>query len=481
MNLGNILRNERKRHKLSIKELASIIGVDYTYVSKIESNKAIPSEDLIYKLCDLYKLDNEEMLIRTGRIHQDIKKLISEYPYEACNLLKPKLSNRITDPLNGVVYYVTKQKKFAKPKVKLPIISLFTGAGGLDIGLEKAGFEIAVCIDNDKDCWKTIEMNREWPILRDHNGDIKEIISSEILKFAGLSEGKAALVVGGAPCQPFSHIGKRKGIQDNGNGGLFQEFVRVVKDTKPAGFIFENVSGLLHKQHKIVIEFMTEELDKTGYSVSHALVNAADYGVPQKRKRVFVLGRRDNIKPGFPFPTHSEDPERTKNYFAEFGIELPWELNRWITVGNTFISIDIKLFDQPSCLSMNISDKVKERMTYIKGNMNFKDLPDHLKPNCWKTGRHQGADTFGRLHLDKPSGTIRTCAYNPSKGRYIHPLDNRGLNTIEMALLQTFPVDWKFYGTLVSVGRQIGNAVPPKLAEVFGKVMFEQICETISI
>jgi|GEM_PF-415814 len=481
MNIGSILRRERKRKKLSIKKLASIIGIDYSYVSKFESNKAMPSEELITKLCALYNLDTKEMLIRTGRLPDDIKAVISEHPFEACNLLKNKFRNRISDPHSPTVFCVSPRKRGRCQKSRLPIISLFTGAGGLDIGLERTGFEVKVCIDNDKDCWKTIELNTSWPIMKNHDGDLKKIKSEEILAFANLREGEAALVVGGAPCQPFSNIGKRKGVQDTRDGSLFQEFVRVVKGTRPAGFIFENVSGLLQKKHEIVIEYMLTELSNIGYAVSYALVNASDYGVPQRRKRVFFLGRRDNIKPGFPFPTHSEDPKRFCALFSEYGTKLPWELQNWITVADAFYSIDENLLGSSNCLSMNISDKVKERMTYIAGNMNFKNLPDHLKPRCWKTGRHQGADTFGRLQPDRPSVTIRTCAYNPSKGRYIHPYDNRGLNTVELALLQSFPAHWKFYGSLVSVGRQIGNAVPPKLGEAFGLVMYEQVCEVLNL
>ncbi len=130
---------------------------------------------------------------------------------------------------------------------------------------------------------------------------------------------------------------------------------------------------------------------------------------------------------------------------------------------------------------MNISDVVKHRMTYIPQGKNFKVLPMELRPNCWKTGKHQGNDTFGRLIPDLPSVTIRTAAYNPAKGMYIHPFENRGLDTIEMAVLQDFPLDWEYKTsgrdkvTLVSGGKQIGNAVPPGLARALGLAIRKQI------
>ena len=123
---------------------------------------------------------------------------------------------------------------------------------------------------------------------------------------------------------------------------------------------------------------------------------------------------------------------------------------------------------------MNISQVVQDRMALIRQGQNFKVLPMDMRPNCWKEGRHQGQDTFGRLRADRPSVTIRTAAYNPAKGMYIHPYENRGLSSHEMAALQSFPPEWEFKCegmkkvTLVSVGKQIGNAVPPLMAKAIG-------------
>ena len=129
---------------------------------------------------------------------------------------------------------------------------------------------------------------------------------------------------------------------------------------------------------------------------------------------------------------------------------------------------------------MKHSDEMKHRMSLIKQGQNFKSLPMGMRPNCWKSGKHQGQDTFGRIEENKPSPTIRTAGYNPTKGKYIHPNENRGLNTMEMATLQTFPNDWKFSTksgkpSIVSIGKQIGNAVPPLFSEALGKAIALQL------
>ena len=392
----------------------------------------------------------------------------------------PLMTMMLSD--SGIVYDSISHCFYCNPRnpvssVPLKVISLFTGCGGLDIGLERAGFDVAACVEIDKDCWNTIEINRQWPIFKEYDGDITKVSTDELLAFSGLEIGEAALVVGGAPCQPFSNMGKKEGINNQQEGTLFQHFVRIVKETQPVGFIFENVSGFLHKKHGEIIEYMKTEFSRLGYSSTVALLNAADYGVPQTRRRVFIMGRRDGLEVGLPLPKFSEHPKQTERHFEQARIDLPWEIKKWVTVRDAFDSIPIEALDRPDCLGLKHSDEMKARMDHISGKMNFKQLPDHLKPNCWKTGKHQGADTFGRLQWDRPSVTIRTCAYNPSKGRYIHPVENRGLNTLEMASLQSFPLEWRFLGSLISVGRQIGNAVPPLLAKEIGNAMRDQLID----
>ena len=377
---------------------------------------------------------------------------------------------------------------------KLPVVSLFSGAGGLDIGLEDSGFQTAVCVEYDIDCRETLRFNRpEWKLFEEGvkvvegkissriPGDIREIEVEELLEFANLKKGEASLVVGGAPCQPFSNIGKKLGKDDEKNGDLFLEFVRIVKGVEPEAFIFENVVGITQQKHSDVIAYMMDKFKGLGYGISHTVLNAANYGVPQRRERFFLIGIKGVENPAFPLPTHFKNRKHYETFMDEVGGESNGPFKKWVSVKKAFEKLPKGYTERSDYALMNISEKVVERMKYIEQGKNFKVVPDHLLPNCWKNGKHQGNDTFGRLVDDLPSVTIRTAAYNPSKGMYIHPSENRGLSTIEMATLQSFPYDWKFKVksrdkvTLVSGGRQIGNAVPPGLAEALGSAIRIQL------
>lgn len=394
----------------------------------------------------------------------------------------------------GLNYISTSASKAANIESELTVVSLFSGAGGLDIGLEQAGFKTVVCVENDINCRATLRHNRpEWSLFDNpmkieegrmterEPGDIRDIEVDELLNFAGIKRGKVALVVGGAPCQPFSNIGKKQGEHDEKNGDLFLEFVRMVKGIQPEGFIFENVAGITQSKHSNILQYMFEQFKGSGYGLSYSLLNAANYGVPQRRERFILIGLKNCKNPAFPLPTHAKDDKAWELFVSELTPKPKLRVEKWVTVAQAFNKLPSSYMDRKDYAVMNVSPIVRERMTYIKQGQNFKVLPDELRPMCWKTGKHQGNDTFGRLIADLPSVTIRTAAYNCAKGMYIHPFENRGLNTIEMATLQDFPPEWEFktYGkdrvTLASGGKQIGNAVPPGLAKALGLALHQQI------
>jgi len=394
----------------------------------------------------------------------------------------------------GVRYIEISKEADVTNNSNFPVVSLFTGAGGLDIGLDEAGFQTAVCVEYDTDCRETLRFNRpEWKLFEEGvkiedgkmikriPGDIRDIGIDELLKVSGLEKGKASLVVGGAPCQPFSNIGKKLGKNDERNGDLFLEFVRVVKGVDPEAFIFENVVGITQSKHSDVIQYMVDQFKGLGYGISYTILNSANYGVPQRRERFFLIGIKGVEKPAFPFPTNFKDEKQYESFVKDLD-KVPYKkIGKWVSVGETFDKIPASNRQRPDFAVMNISEKVVDRMTRIKQGENFKVLPMELRPNCWKNGKHQGNDTFGRLIADLPSITIRTAGYNPAKGMYIHPFENRGLSTIEMAALQSFPYDWRFKVkgrekvTLVSGGKQIGNAVPPGLTKALGLAIKSQL------
>lgn len=357
------------------------------------------------------------------------------------------------------------------------VVSLFTGAGGMEIGLEAAGYETAVCVEIDPDSRATLRFNRpSWAVFDDDQdrvaGNIRDIKPEELLLKGKLKRGEAALVTGGAPCQPFSNMGKKLGRSDPRNGDLFLDFVRIVKGVQPRGFIFENVAGIAQGRHQEVVDYMSAQFENSGYSIAFEVLNAADYGAPQQRKRFIMLGRRDGA-PAFPLPSHTKDGRLPRHFIPNDSSSVA----RWVTVGEALGQIPAENLLRYDCLGMNHADYMVERMAMIPQGKNFKVLPLSLRPKCWQSGKHQGQDTFGRMETDRPAPTIRTAGYNPTKGKYIHPFENRGINTAEMAALQSFPPEWEFRTanarpSIVSIGRQIGNAVPPRLAEAIGKAIF---------
>lgn len=336
------------------------------------------------------------------------------------------------------------------------VISLFSGAGGLDLGLEAAGLTVRLAVERDADCRKTLQRNRpDWNVSSLHGGDISKFSAAELLSEAGLRPGQVDVVAGGPPCQSFSTIGNGRGSSDP-RGKMSLTYLRLISELKPKLFVFENVTGIL--RHRSVINRLRDLKTSDGvpYRVEHRVLNSAEYGVPQLRKRVFFIGRLGNGNITFPVATHARPALASENGLPPYR-----------TVGEALdLPIDLLLRDDN--LFMNHTDMMIERMSHIGIGQNFKALPMRLRPPCWKNGRHQGSDTFGRLDPSKPSVTIRCSAYNPTKGRYIHPFKNRGLSTVEMAILQTFPTDYCFVGSMASVGRQIGNAVPPDMAKKIG-------------
>lgn len=470
-----ILKLSLKENNLTTLELAERLTANGYEETKASIDNKISrgsfSASFLYQC--LYHLNNQKFnsstLLKSGHFLSLPKKKGTQYLSLEKNI--------------GFIRPQIKQKGRLK---KNKVISLFTGTGGFDIGLEQAGFSTAACVEIDEHCRETLRYNKpEWNLLNKSNnrtaGDIRKITSKEILSIADLKKGEAALVVGGAPCQPFSNIGLKKGKDDPKNGDLFLEFVRVVSETAPKAFIFENVTGITQAKHAEVISYMRKSFSNIGYKISYSVINAADYGVPQKRKRFIILGLKGSEAPLFPMPTHSKD-FKTWSLFVDSLNEFPDYIpSDWKSVGEAFDELpnDYKL--RPDYKQMNVSEIIVNRMKLIGPGENFKALPMEMRPNCWKSGKHLGQDTFGRLKNNEPSVTIRTAAYNPTKGKYIHPTENRGLDLIEMSALQSFPITWVFKCandkaiTLKSGGAQIGNAVPPLLAKSLGDALYIQL------
>lgn len=402
-----------------------------------------------------------------------------------------------------------------KKKKKYRVISLFSGAGGMDLGFINAGFDIVWANDFFKEAVESYRKNVDSRIVY---GDITKIDSSEM-------PDDIDLVIGGFPCQGFSVANTKRSMKDERNF-LYKEMLRVIDDKKPKFFVAENVKGILSMKKGKVFEIIKKDFKKLGYNVDAKLLNAAEYGVPQARERVVIIGNRIGVKNPYPKPTHWVD---SKKYESKKGLKDPITVEQ--TIG--FLS-DVRLSDKPIKLdngmiiynhmaATNVYDKFWGRKYKVKqedicdylktwrdkAGYTTKKVDDHFgykytaghwfrkdnhsgsipKPSdWWELKKILGFDnkydkkvttmvekeikfeqSLRITNWDRPSDTIT--ATSPE----IHVNRERRLSARECAMLQTFPMDYEFVGSLNVIYRQIGNAVPVKLAEQIAKGIYDEL------
>jgi DNA (cytosine-5)-methyltransferase 1 len=332
-------------------------------------------------------------------------------------------------------------------------IDLFAGAGGMSLGFQSAGFTPVFAIDHDRHATDTYRAN-----FGDHAicGDIRDV---------GIFP-RSDVVIGGPPCQGFSRLGKqiRRERQEN---QLWRDYMRCVELSGPEVFVIENVPEFLKDEAFVGVQ---EEAARMKYHLVSGLLNAADFGVPQRRIRAFVIGSRVGI-PRMPSPTHQSAKDN-----GLFG-------NRplWRTVRDAIGDLPLEPTEENLHNSRSVSALSMERYRHVPPGGNRKDLPDHLQPDCWRNKNPKSGgstDLFGRLLWDAPSLTIRTQFLKPEKGRYLHPEAHRSLTLREGARLQTFPDNFEFRGSSFQIAKQIGNAVPVELARQIALSVKQHLLET---
>ena len=364
-------------------------------------------------------------------------------------------------------------------------ISLFTGAFGLDLGMEEAGFHTVSVVEKERDATKTILLNRPYLTESAVPREIEKVSSQNLLEEGGrvlnlgraLQPGEVDLVTGGPPCQPFSTAGKRGSVMDP-RGSLFMDFIRIVKEVQPRFFLMENVKGLLSAslRHRPInqrgknypplaademagaaLTVVLAEMKELGYNVVYNLLEAADYGVPQNRQRVVFIGSRDGEPATFPIPKYCKD-----------GQNLP----KWRTLRDALTGlVDAK----PEFISY--SESRLKYLRLLEAGQNWRHLPEELKKEAMGGAYESGGGKVGfyrRLSWDKPSPTITTSPHQKATDM-CHPVELRSLTVNESAKIQTFPDDWIFYGSISSKYKQIGNAVPVLLAKEIGSYLFSLI------
>lgn len=311
-------------------------------------------------------------------------------------------------------------------------VDLFCGAGGMSLGFDSAFFKNIFSVEFDERIANTY--NKNFPDHKLYVGNILDLSSSDIYNL--MNGSSVDVVIGGPPCQGFSMAGNpgRTFVNDPRNK-LFREFVRVVSFIKPKIFVLENVSRMATHNHGKTIKEVIKEFSKLSYNVQVKVIQASDYGVPQKRKRVIIVGTLDGFNFSYPIPSH-----KVISVKEAIGDLPPLKSGE---------SSDI-----PNHIAMNHSKQMLEKMSYVPDGGNRLSIPENIRP---KSG---DARKYIRYDSSKPSVTI-----TGDNRKIFHYSQNRALTPRELARLQTFPDDFIFYGTSGSIQQQIGNAVPPKLAK----------------
>jgi DNA (cytosine-5)-methyltransferase 1 len=343
---------------------------------------------------------------------------------------------------------------------KLTAIDLFAGAGGLSLAAIKLGLEVRAAVDNDVHACKTYRRNI---IERLGNRvelavcDISDISWKEFLQKTRLESLECDILLGGPPCQGFStHRINGAGVGDPRNDLLLHYFAGM-KAVKPKAFLVENVAGILWPRHARYLNRFLRAARQAGYRVfDPVILNARDFGVPQNRKRVFILGIREDT------PWHGDWPPRVTHLPPESELVESAKAPCWITAEEVF-KYPIRT-DDPNAIHMQHSTKLRDvfRSTPKNGGSRYESnrvLPCHRNHDGHK-------DVYGRIDPSRPGPTMTTGCVNPSKGRFVHPTANHAITARHAARFQTFPDDFIFEGGLMAAARQIGNAVPIILGEI---------------
>lgn len=328
-------------------------------------------------------------------------------------------------------------------------IELFAGAGGLALGIEKAGFETIALIEVDKDAAETLKVNRpNWNVICD---DIANISGIDLEDYFNIKKGELDLLSGGAPCQAFSYAGKRLGLED-ARGTLFFHYALFLEKLQPKMFLFENVKGLLTHDKGRTYSTMLDIFERAGYIIDSSqikVLNAWDYGVAQKRERLITIGIRKDLvdKIKFEFP----EPKEYKPVLRDI------------------------LLDCPASEGVSYSEYKKKIFELVPPGGYWRDIPEDIAKeymkSCWEM---EGGRTgiLRRLSLDEPSLTVLTSPSQKQTDR-CHPLEARPFTIRENARCQSFPDEWQFCGGIGQQYKQVGNAVPVNLAYEIGKKIRE--------
>ncbi len=340
-------------------------------------------------------------------------------------------------------------------------LSFFSGAMGLDIGMSNGGIHAMLACEFNKYCRMTIEQNEPRMALI---GDINKYEPDDILKMAGIRKGqKVDVIFGGPPCQAFSTAGARRALDDE-RGNVFLQYITIVEKIRPTYVVIENVRGLLSAQYPYAdinepikggaMSIILDRLKSAGYTISFELYNAANFGAPQIRERVVMIGKLGKEKVPYLSPTHSEN--------GQFGLQ------KWRTLGDAINDIHNEKQHY-----VEFPEKRLKFYRMLKQGQYWKDLPPDVQIEAMGSKLKLGGGKTGfyrRLNFNRPSPTLVTNPTMPATD-LCHPIEDRPLSVEEYARIQGFPDNWKICGPINEQYRQIGNAVPIMLGEAIAKTI----------
>ncbi len=350
----------------------------------------------------------------------------------------------------GDIIAIERPKVVERKKVNYSTIELFAGAGGLALGVEKAGFHTIGLVEFDKDAVATLRLNRpNWRVLQE---DIANISCLDLEEYFGIKKGELDLLSGGAPCQAFSYAGKRLGLED-ARGTLFYHYAIFLQKLQPKMFLFENVRGLLTHDKGRTYETIITIFEQAGYTIQKEVLNAWDYGNAQKRERLITIGIRNDLldKVHYQFP----EPHEYKPVLRDV------------------------LLDCPKGPGVPYGEKKRKIFELVPPGGYWRDIdPEIAKEymkSCWDM---EGGRTgiLRRMSLDEPSLAVLTSPSQKQTER-CHPLEARPFTVRENARCQSFPDDWQFCGNVSSQYKQVGNAVPVNLAYDIAKEIHKALEE----
>ncbi len=368
-------------------------------------------------------------------------------------------------------------------------IDLFCGCGGISVGLQQAGFELLAGLDIEKKYLASFKHN--FPKAKALNIDITQTAPSEFMDLVEITANKLDILVGGPPCQGFSkNVPLKNRYLHDPKNLLVNSFLDYCEVLRPKMILMENVAEMKNGFEQVYSQEVISRLENEGYTVTSIVLNAADYGVPQRRRRAFFIANRYGLKFESPLPTHYSASKESSEIYNLF-FSNPQHITVWDAIGDLpslehgegqklthYTSLpqnSYQEFMRENCESVtnHIARKLQpiqhERLSSLEAGQGLKDLPIHLQTK----GGYSGA--YGRLTKNMIAPTITRWVFHPGSGRWGHPVDIRTLTMREVARIQSFPDDYEFVGSYNEQAGQLGNAVPPLLAKIIIQSMNTQL------